>query len=94
VVAYGVGGSLETVRGTGDSPTGVYFEQQTVESLMEGILRFEAASAEGKFHSDANQQWAAQFSTQVFLRRMRAFVLEKMPDAAEIISPETNDTAV
>ena len=45
VVAYGAGGSLETVRGVGDLPTGVYFAEQTVESVMKGILQFEAAEA-------------------------------------------------
>jgi glycosyltransferase involved in cell wall biosynthesis len=82
VIAYGVGGSLETVRGSGDAPTGVYFQEQTVESVMRAILEFEAADVTGKFDSALIQRWAAEFSTPVFLRRMRDFVLERVPESA------------
>jgi glycosyltransferase involved in cell wall biosynthesis len=88
VVAYGAGGSLETVRGVGSaggvgSATGIYFREQTVESVMEGILEFEAAEAAGGFDAKVIQRWAGEFATPVFLRRMRDFVLEKVPAAAE-----------
>lgn len=85
VIAYGAGGSLETIRGLGadvNGATGIYFSEQTVESVTDGILRFEAADAAGKFDSAAAQSWADEFGTPVFLRRMREFVLEKMPGAA------------
>jgi glycosyltransferase involved in cell wall biosynthesis len=94
VVAYGVGGSLETVRGVGDLPTGVYFGEQTVESVMQGILQFEAAEACGRFDAAAIQQWAAEFDTPVFLRRMRDFVLERVPGAATVIVPEASVSAI
>ncbi len=80
VICYGVGGSLETVRGTGERPTGVYFTEQTVESVMDGIVRFEGREAE--FMPAAIQAWAAEFDTAVFLDRIRDFVLEKVPAAA------------
>jgi glycosyltransferase involved in cell wall biosynthesis len=89
VIAYGAGGSLETVRGEGASPTGVYFSEQTVESLMEGISRFEAADVAGTFVSAVIQSRAAEFATPVFLRRMREFVLEKVPEAASAMASET-----
>jgi glycosyltransferase involved in cell wall biosynthesis len=92
VIAYGAGGSLETVRGEGDSPTGIYFGEQTVESVMDGILRFEPAEAAGVFDSAAIRGWAAEFATPVFLRRMREFVLEKMPPAVEAMAPVTVET--
>ncbi|CAG4891328.1 glycosyltransferase family 4 protein [Paraburkholderia saeva] len=42
VIAYGKGGTLETVVPLGEpGPTGVYFEQQTVPSLLEALDRFE-----------------------------------------------------
>jgi glycosyltransferase involved in cell wall biosynthesis len=88
VVAYGVGGSLESVRGVGDLPTGVYFGEQTVESVMEGILQFEAAEARGRFDPATIQRWAAEFDTPVFLRRMRDFVLEEVPGAEAVMIPE------
>jgi glycosyltransferase involved in cell wall biosynthesis len=90
VIAYGAGGSLETVRGLGvaeERPTGIYFGEQTVESVMEGILRFETAEAAGKFDSAVARRWAEEFATPVFLRRLREFVLEKMPEAASAMAP-------
>jgi glycosyltransferase involved in cell wall biosynthesis len=92
VIAYGAGGSLETVRGAGDSPTGVYFGEQTVESVMDGIVRFEEAEAAGRFDPAAIRGWAAEFATPVFLRRMREFVLEKVPSAVEAMAPEFAET--
>jgi glycosyltransferase involved in cell wall biosynthesis len=94
VVAYGVGGSLETVRGGGDSATGVYFGEQTVESVMEGILQFEAAEACGRFDPAAIQRWAAEFDTPVFLRRMRDFVVERVPGAEAAMVPEARVSVV
>ena len=90
VVAYGVGGSLETVRGAGDLRTGVYFGEQTLESVMEGILQFEAAEARGRFDPATIQRWAAEFGTPVFLRRLRDFVLERVPEAAAAMVPEAS----
>ncbi|MBS1820786.1 MAG: glycosyltransferase [Acidobacteria bacterium] len=92
VIAYGVGGSLETVRGLGSTDpegaaTGVHFDQQTADSLMEGILRFEDAESKGAFRSDAIRAWAAEFATPVFLRRMREFIVSVMPGAAEAMVP-------
>lgn len=89
VIAYGAGGSLETVRGEGASPTGVYFSEQTVESLMEGISRFEVADVAGSFVPAVIQSRAAEFATPVFLRRIREFVLEKVPEAASAMASET-----
>ncbi len=84
VVCYGAGGSLETVRGAdvfggaGPNPTGVYFPEQSADSAVEGIERFEAR----EFESSAIQAWAAAFATPVFLRRMREFLLARLPAAA------------
>jgi glycosyltransferase involved in cell wall biosynthesis len=89
VVAYGAGGSLETVRGEGALPTGVYFSEQTVESLMEGISRFEVADVASAFIPAVIQSRAAEFATPVFLRRIREFVLEKVPEAASAMASET-----
>lgn len=75
VIAYGYGGSLETVRvrdANGRSDTGVFFADQTVESVMNGILRFEAR--ESDFISVEIQEHARQFDTTVFEEKMRQFV--------------------
>ena len=77
VICYGAGGSLETV-----SPaTGVYFAEQTVASVIDGIRDFEAREAE--FSPAVCQAFAASFGTERFLRDIRAYVLECMPEAAE-----------
>ncbi|WP_263367891.1 glycosyltransferase [Edaphobacter bradus] len=85
VIAYGVGGSLETVRAgeqvAAGEATGVYFGEQTVDSLIDGILRFEAAESAGAFDPVAIRRWAAGFSTEVFLQRMREFVMSVVPEA-------------
>lgn len=44
VIAYGKGGALETVRGLGvvtDHPTGLYFAEQNISAIIEGVRRFE-----------------------------------------------------
>jgi glycosyltransferase involved in cell wall biosynthesis len=85
VIAYGVGGSLETVRGEGPRRTGVYFQEQTVESVMQGILEFEAVQK--SFNPTMIQAWAAEFATPVFLQQMREFVLARVPAAAAVMAP-------
>ncbi|WP_371715330.1 glycosyltransferase [Granulicella sp. L56] len=92
VIAYGAGGSLETVRGLGSTEgeaTGIYFSEQTVKSVMDGILRFETADAAGKFDAAVARRWAGEFATPVFLRSMREFILEKMPEAVSAMVAST-----
>jgi glycosyltransferase involved in cell wall biosynthesis len=94
VIAYGAGGSLETVRGEGPSPTGIYFQEQTVESMMDGILRFEAADDAGSFHPEVTQAWAAEFATPVFLQNLREFVISKIPAAEAAMTKSSAPTSV
>jgi glycosyltransferase involved in cell wall biosynthesis len=85
VIAYGRGGSLETVRvgDPGRGPdTGVFFSEQTPESVIDGILRFEAR--EGSFCPEAIQKHAQIFAHDEFVEHFREFVevamgQEKMP---------------
>jgi len=95
VIAYGAGGSLETVRGLNgeEGATGVYFKEQTVESVMDGILRFEAADGARVFDPAVARRWAEGFSTPVFLRKMREFVLDKMPEAAGVVAADIGESA-
>lgn len=85
VVAYGYGGSLETIRvgdRSGLSDTGVFFSEQTVESVMDGIRRFE--ESESKFIPVEVREHAQQFDTSVFVRRMQQFVETAMRSEGEI----------
>ena len=94
VIAYGKGGSLETVRGDGPDATGVYFAEQTADSAADGVERFEVAEREGAFDPGVTHRWAEQFATPVFLRRYRAFVLGVMPRAVQAMVEDPNEDAL
>jgi glycosyltransferase involved in cell wall biosynthesis len=73
VVAYGKGGALETVRGLEDpSPTGVFFPEQTVPSLVDAIERFE--QMEERIDADACRQNALRFSAGRFRQQLDTYV--------------------
>lgn len=67
VVAYGVGGALETVI---DGETGLLFEEQTVPSLVEAVGRFERMD----FAKGRCRERALEFDTERFQQRFREFV--------------------
>lgn len=70
VIAYGKGGLLETVI---PNVTGVFFKEQTVESLKQAINEFDGI----KFNYVTIRRHAEKFSTQEFTRKLKAFVEEK-----------------
>lgn len=69
VVALGAGGALDTVR---DGETGILVREQTVESLIEALRRFEAA----RFQPDVLVRHASSFSRQRFERDLTTLVDE------------------
>lgn len=79
VIAYGVGGARETVRGLHDAPrpTGLFFSQQTPQALAAAVQEFEAAGA--VFDPHACREWAETFSEERFLREF-AQVIEQAWD--------------
>jgi glycosyltransferase involved in cell wall biosynthesis len=101
VIAFGKGGSLETVIGTyaplrkqtvykQAAITGIFFEKQAADSLAKAILAFE--SAEEIFVPHRIQSHARRFDTSVFLDRMHHYidaVVAKTSDpASETIPPD------
>ncbi len=86
VIAYGIGGSLETVRSDDPSPTGIFFGEQTAASLADGMTRFEAVEA--GFDPNAIAMWAQGFGTERFLAEMRSLILRVLPAAAVVLAPE------
>ena len=81
VIAYGKGGSLETARvsdASGLSDTGVFFFEQTVDSVVDALQRFEAT--ESSFKPADIQQHARKFDTSVFLDRFSSFVHSALRD--------------
>lgn len=74
VIAYGVGGSLETIK---PGVTGEFFYEQTVESLKEAISNFDPV----KYNSQTIRNRALQFDKKIFQRRIKEFVEEKYQDS-------------
>lgn len=74
VIAYGKGGALETIIGLeqSDAPTGVFFPEQSAESLKTAVDHFEANFS--AFSPVACRQNALRFSTQVFRQRFSELV--------------------
>ena len=73
VFAYGHGGSLETVNG---GKTGLFFNEQTPEAIVEAVNRFEAMGSQPFAPGDC-RQWAESFSEERFKREIKEFVEEK-----------------
>jgi glycosyltransferase involved in cell wall biosynthesis len=68
VIAYGVGGALETVV---DGLSGVFFPEQTVNSVIEAIDRFELGTT--LWGPQRIQQHARQFSVERFTEQFQRF---------------------
>lgn len=84
VVAYGHGGTLETVRvddPSGSPDTGVFFREQTVESVLDAIQRFE--STENAFDPDEIQRNAYRFDIREFEKQFSSLV--ESASAGELI---------
>lgn len=73
VIAYGHGGSLETVN---DGKTGLFFHEQTPEAICEAVNRFEAMGKLPFLPKDC-REWAEGFSEERFKREIKEFVEEK-----------------
>lgn len=84
VIAYGRGGSLETVRGHGAQPSGLFFAEQSVDSIVDAVRRFDAQAE--RFTPEACRAHAMNFSTAAFRERLAAhvqgeWVRSREPDA-------------
>lgn len=71
VIAYAEGGVLETVI---NNKTGVFFKEQTEESLLDAIHKFEQL----QFDHRAMREHALSFSQEIFEKKMRDFVESKI----------------
>lgn len=74
VIAYGKGGSLETVRGLGvkDKPTGIFFDKQTKDSLINAVNNFEQQSNLIKYEDCRNN--ALEFGLDKFKYNFKHYV--------------------
>src|SRR5204863_1530735 len=69
VIAYGRGGARETIL---DGETGIFFAEQTADSIMDAVDRFE--SQPPACDPSAIREHALRFSTARFCRELTEFV--------------------
>ncbi|WOD63559.1 glycosyltransferase family 4 protein [Niallia taxi] len=83
VIAFGKGGSKETVRGYGNSenPTGLFFYQQTAESIEMAVKDFEDINSQ-LLPSNCRKH-AESFSAENFRSEFRSFIFEKYNEVNE-----------
>jgi len=73
VIAFGKGGALETIQGLEQGqPTGVFFSEQSVESIKLAVGEFEKYS--DRFTVDACRTNALRFAPERFREEFSAFV--------------------
>ena len=70
VIAYGRGGALETVV---NGKTGIFFQEQTKESVIEAVKSFEKMT----FQREAIADHAEKFSEERFRRELKDYILEE-----------------
>ena len=84
VIAYGRGGVLETIvpleSGTGDRPTGIFFPEQTVESLLTAVHFFQ--KNRHKFEPGAIRQHACRFSRERFKTQISDYISTRVRESA------------
>lgn len=79
VVAYRGGGALETVA---EGRTGMFFETQTVESLMAALAEFEAKK--DGFEADVCRTRAELFAPEVFAGKLKSHLRALFPGEPEL----------
>lgn len=73
VIAYKKGGAVETIRGLStEVPTGVFFEDQTIESLQNAVVTLEEQI--GKITPFGCRENAIRFSPERFCRELKDLV--------------------
>lgn len=74
VIAFRAGGAMETVI---DGATGMFFKEQTVESVCEAIEEFETR----RWNRQLMRRHAEKFDTRVFNNRVSDFLHRVAPDS-------------
>lgn len=77
VIAYAKGGVLETIRGQNyPTPTGVFFKEQTTDSLISAVMLFETEFQQ-KITPQACRSNAERFSEERFRAELNEFIDDK-----------------
>jgi len=75
VIAFREGGVLDTVK---ENITGIFFDEQSPESLIKAIDRFEAMETDGTFAArEAFSNHVRQFSREAFKERVQKIIDER-----------------
>lgn len=74
VIAFGKGGSLETVRpyGVASKPTGVFFDKQTADSIKDAVSQFE--TIQDRIYAEDCRNHAVNFSCERFRKEMDTYI--------------------
>jgi len=73
VLAYGKGGARETIRPLGSpQPTGIFFEEQSIRSLVGAVDRFEREG--DQLLPEACRENAERFAPKNFRRELRQYI--------------------
>ena len=83
VIAYAKGGSLETIIG---GQTGVFFGENSTESLMQSIENF--IGLENKFDKYSIRKNALKFSKEIFKDKIKKYIEQKYNEHTHIINQE------
>ena len=67
LIAYRGGGALESIK---DGETGIFFDEQTIDSLVEAVKNFKLK----KFNSKKIRQHALKFDKEIFKKKIKDFV--------------------
>ncbi|CAM5389404.1 hypothetical protein SAFG77S_07329 [Streptomyces afghaniensis] len=92
VIAYGKGGSLETVKGYNESPhpTGYFFYDQTPEAIRRAVEQFERLP----FNPVHCREHALNFSPERFRTEFKQFIEEKIAHKQQIWEKATKINVV
>ncbi|WP_461672891.1 glycosyltransferase family 4 protein [Priestia megaterium] len=83
VITYGKGGALETVNSFGESehPTGLFFKEQTPESIIEAVQKYE--EIEHLISPNDCRENSLRFSPERFRKEFGSFVEEQIAKRKE-----------
>ncbi|HDH0700979.1 TPA: glycosyltransferase family 4 protein [Klebsiella aerogenes] len=82
VIAFGKGGSLETVRPFGvDNPTGILFDKQDIASVIDAVQKFE--TMQDQILPNDCRAHALKFSTERFNQEIAEYVNSKYSEFVE-----------
>ncbi len=89
VIAYGVGGSLETVYNLKHkTPTGLFFNEQSIEGIQGAVLEFE--KNQKKFIAKNCRRNAERFKENIFSKNLKEVVRQSWHNFQTVLSEDNS----